>query len=395
MFVAISNEQLGSRLADARKRAELTQAAVADRVGLARTTLVAIEKGERRPSDAELIALADVLGVRVHDLLRPHAVRAGVATLRIRAGIAADDAAAIRNAAAHLRERAARYTELERMLDVARSIAPIDALHTYQRASAASLDPRRDGQDAARAVRALLGLGDEPLHDLEDRLDAGAGLRIFHVELPSTVAAILTWSDELGGCIGLNGAHAPTRRRWALAHELGQFLRSRDTADILELDGSHRRDAGFAEAFAEELLMPMTGVQRRFAEIRRLGTFTPVQLHELTVAFGVSFHAMTTRLEELRLLPPATYDGMLRRSARGRPPVAAALAEPIGYPARYVALAVEAYERELVSERELAEILGVDILTARQIRQRFEIAVDDAHYLAPDHAGADLLTAWA
>jgi DNA-binding XRE family transcriptional regulator len=45
----ISSQQLGERLADARKRAKLNQADVADAIGVARTTLVAIEKGERRP----------------------------------------------------------------------------------------------------------------------------------------------------------------------------------------------------------------------------------------------------------------------------------------------------------------------------------------------------------
>jgi len=54
------SQQLGERLADARKRARLTQAEVAERLGVARTTLVAIEKGERRPSDAELVRLGEI-----------------------------------------------------------------------------------------------------------------------------------------------------------------------------------------------------------------------------------------------------------------------------------------------------------------------------------------------
>ena len=54
----ISSQQLGERLADARKRAKLTQAQLADKLGVARTTLVAIEKGERRPANAELVKLA-------------------------------------------------------------------------------------------------------------------------------------------------------------------------------------------------------------------------------------------------------------------------------------------------------------------------------------------------
>ena len=49
---------LGGRLQEARKACGFTQQAVADHLGMARTTLVAIEKGERRVTPDELIKLA-------------------------------------------------------------------------------------------------------------------------------------------------------------------------------------------------------------------------------------------------------------------------------------------------------------------------------------------------
>src|ERR1700677_2473322 len=65
---------LGARLQDARRSAGLTQQAVADRMEMARTTIVAIEKGERRITPEELIRFAkfyrqhvsDFVGRRVH-----------------------------------------------------------------------------------------------------------------------------------------------------------------------------------------------------------------------------------------------------------------------------------------------------------------------------------------
>ena len=71
----ISSQPRGERLADARKRAKLNQVDVADTIGIARTTLVAIEKGERRPSNEELLQLAEALKTSVHDLLRETLVR--------------------------------------------------------------------------------------------------------------------------------------------------------------------------------------------------------------------------------------------------------------------------------------------------------------------------------
>jgi len=49
---------LGQRLLEARRAAGFTQQAVADQMDMARTTVVAIEKGERRVTAPELVRFA-------------------------------------------------------------------------------------------------------------------------------------------------------------------------------------------------------------------------------------------------------------------------------------------------------------------------------------------------
>ena len=68
---------LGARLQDARRARGLTQQAVADRLGIARTTLVAIEKGERRILPDELIKLAAIYGRPVSEFVAKHVVVEG------------------------------------------------------------------------------------------------------------------------------------------------------------------------------------------------------------------------------------------------------------------------------------------------------------------------------
>lgn len=69
-LTAISPHALGQRLQAARKRRGLTQEEAASAIGVARTTMVAIEKGERRIRANELLQLAQVYGQSVNDLLR-------------------------------------------------------------------------------------------------------------------------------------------------------------------------------------------------------------------------------------------------------------------------------------------------------------------------------------
>jgi Zn-dependent peptidase ImmA (M78 family)/transcriptional regulator with XRE-family HTH domain len=396
----ISSQRLGERLAAARKRAKLTQAHVAEGLGLARTTVVAIEKGERRPSNAELVALTEILGIGIHDLLREGSVVAEASPRLRRIGASRDDAA-VTATVERLRKLGARYVELERLHGLQRRKAPLEALASYRLDEpGASPDARLEGEDAARTVRGMLGLGDEPAVALDDRLESEAGLRIFHLDgLPPSLCAVLVWSEVLGACVAINAAHPHERRRWSLAHELACFLRDREAGDVLETTARPASTSeAFSEAFTKEFLLPATGVHKRFAERCRAGKFTPVDIHAMARAFGVSFVAMTRRLEELRLLPRGTYDRIKQSSlsaeesmVRYDPTVRNPAEQRSKLPDMYVALAISAYDQALLSEMELAEHLETDVVTARFIYQSNNtIALDESMRIAVDLTGADL-----
>lgn len=56
------------RLADIRKERGMRQTDLADRMGVAKTTVSSWETGHRMPGGNELLALAKLLGVKVEDL---------------------------------------------------------------------------------------------------------------------------------------------------------------------------------------------------------------------------------------------------------------------------------------------------------------------------------------
>ena len=73
----IDPKVLGARLAQARKARGMTQQAVADEMEVARTTLVAVEKGERRVTPEELIGLAALYGRPVAEFVSKQVVTTG------------------------------------------------------------------------------------------------------------------------------------------------------------------------------------------------------------------------------------------------------------------------------------------------------------------------------
>lgn len=68
----ISDELLGSRMAQARERLRRTRSDVARNLGISEDALVAMENGEKRPSNNELFKLSKVLAISLHELLGAH-----------------------------------------------------------------------------------------------------------------------------------------------------------------------------------------------------------------------------------------------------------------------------------------------------------------------------------
>lgn len=383
----ISSQQLGDRISQERKRRDVTQADVAAKLGLSRQTFIAIEKGERRPSPEELVKIAETLQVSLHDLLKEHR-SAGEVSPRFRLGLGHwGSEIELRSAVDKLEQLGRCYVELESLLGITRVKAPLESLETYRATSGDQRQSRLAGEDAARTLRGALGLGDSPAPDIAPRLETEAGIRLFHLDLPSSVAGIFIWGDEIGACVAVNRRHPMERRLWTLLHETGHFLRDREAGDVFPTAGPERMDASevFADTFAREFLLPPTGLARRFGEVMRANgsRFTVADIFSLSRAYGVSFQAMCTRLEDLDLLPVGTYDRLKQQKFKVRE-VEAQLClvrprqEATGLPERYVTLALAAYEAEKISEGSLAEYLMTDRVSARGIYlQRRRVRVDD------------------
>jgi Zn-dependent peptidase ImmA (M78 family)/DNA-binding XRE family transcriptional regulator len=360
---------LGTRLQDGRKAAGFTQQAVADAMQFARTTIVAIEKGERRVTATELIGFARLYGRRVSELVSRRAVTESfVPQFRATEREVLEAYADCEESAIELERLAEDYAELERITGTAgtRSYPP-----PYDVGGAGA---EQGAAYVASAERNRLGLGDGPIGNLRERLETDVGLRIFYYRMPSRIAGLFAFNDALGGCVGVNLSHPRDRRNWSLAHEFGHFLMHRYRAEITVLETRRRGHASerAADAFAENFLMPAAGLERRVTEMTMGSSagLTLADIVSLADLYQVSVQALILRLETLRRLPPGIWD---RLKAEGFKPQSAQRllgidANPLltdTLPSRYVALAVEAFRRSELSEGQLARYLRTDRIAAR------------------------------
>lgn len=368
----IDMSRLGELLQQARNKCGITQADAAKAIDVARTTIVAIEKGERRLKPNELIKLARAYGRSVSDFVQPRPVIQPF-EVQFRAAYRRNEAEEnlIKPTILRLEEFCRNYLELEEIME-----APLPQNYP-QEYEVTNMPIEAAAESIANTERQRLGLGDAPIPRLRDVLEQSVGLRIFYLQMPPKYSEAYSYDEKLGGCMAINANHPEERRRWSLAHGYLHFLAHR-RKPVVDFDGQYQRlpeSERLAEAFPKYFLMPTSSLLKQFNDLHRShGKFTPTNLFTLAHYYGVSVESLVYRLEEMALLPSGTWDRLRDRGLKVRQVQQELGLENIAQrndltPIHYQHLAIEALDQGIITEGRFADFLGVDRLEARRIAE--------------------------
>lgn len=381
--------EVGERLRIAREAAKFKQADAAAAVDIARTTLVAIEQGQRRVRIGELQKFAKLYRTSVNALLRTEAVQVDLSPQFRKLGTPIDDA--VEHAAQLLSDLAKAEVELENMLGVKR-------IRNYppERPLLAG-DVRAQAEQDALELRQWLGLGLSPITDIVSLLEMELGVRVYIRRIDGRISGLFAYDDALGACILLNANHPRERRTQTAAHETAHLVSTRRKAEILDGAPTNSREERYATAFARAFLTPARSVMQKFREVTA-GSERLTRRHVIVLAhmFAVSREAMVRRLEELGLTKDGAWDwfqqngGITDDQARqvlgdlpGLDPHKIDADQPTTL--RLGLLAGEAWRRGLLSEGQLARMLHIDRIELRRMFDGLEIEGSEADgALLPD-----------
>lgn len=381
--------EVGERLRLARESARLKQAEAAAALNIARTTLIAIEKGQRRVRLGELQQLAKLYRTSVNALLRKEAIQVDLAPQFRKLGIQLDEAVA--DAAQLLSDLAKAEVELENLLGVKR-VRNYPPERTILHG-----DVRAQAEQDALELRQWLGLGPSPILDIVTLLEMELGVRVYVRRMHGRISGLFAYDDSLGACILLNANHPRERRAQTAAHELAHLVSTRRHAEILDGGSTNSREERYAIAFARAFLTPARSVMQKFREVTA-GSSKLTRRHIIVLGhtFGVSREAMVRRLEELGLTKDGTWDwfeqygGITDEQAHQ---VLGDLPGPDIHKAdadqpttlRLGLLAGEAWRRGLLTEGQLSRMLHVDRIELRRMFDGLEIEGSEADgALLPD-----------
>jgi Zn-dependent peptidase ImmA (M78 family)/DNA-binding XRE family transcriptional regulator len=368
----IDPKLLGERLRVAREGGGITQAQAAGAVDLSRTTLLAIEKGQRKARLKEIQELAKLYGTTANTLLRNEAVCVDISP-RFRK-ITADDDVATAEAARVLSSLVKAEVELENLLGVVRprndpperKLLPGDV----------RLQAEQDAQD----LRNRLGLGISPIPDIISLLEMELGMRVYLRRLDGRISGLFAYDPLAGPCMLLNANHPPSRRNQSAAHECGHYISARNEPEILLTDEHHQsRSEKYANVFGRALMTPSRGVMQKFQEVTA-GSDRFTRRHVIVLAhfFSVSREAIVRRLEELDLVKQGTWEwfqnqgGITDEQAsqvlgieRYGNQLASDADQPVSL--RMGLLVNHVYQQGLLSEGQLSNLLDIDRIELREV----------------------------
>ena len=383
---SLPDSEIGERLRIAREAAGLTQAVAAEKIDVARTTIVAIERGQRRIKTNELQGLCSLYGTSANAILRQEAVHLDMVPRFRKLAQSADDAA--ERAACLLNDLVSAEVELENALGIkrARNYPPERPILPG--------DVRQQAEQDAQELRDWMGLGAGSVLDIVSLLDLQLGIRVYVRPLDGKISGLFAYDEAVGACMLLNAAHPVGRIVQTGAHELGHFNSARRQPEVLtEGELPHSREERYADHFGRCFVTPARAVRQRFAEITAgQSHLTRRHIILLASAFGVAREAIVRRLEELGLAKRGTWDwfqangGITDEQARqglGELPVrGSSLVEAQGaVPPRLALLAREAWKRGFYSEGQLARLLKLDRHEMRELLDGAENEESEANEL--------------
>ncbi|MDO9117585.1 MAG: XRE family transcriptional regulator [Nitrospira sp.] len=376
----LSPAELGERLKVARETANVTQDAGAKAAGIARTTLVAIEKGQRSARIDELQALSRYYNVSVNSLLRRESVHVDLVP-RFRSLSETGDAS-IEQAARMLNDLVRAEVELENILGVQRT-------HNYPpEKSILPGDVRTQAEHDAQNFRNWLGLGEGPVQNLFALMELQLGVRVYSRKLDPKVSGLFAYDDVVGACILINSSHRKDRRIQTGGHELGHFTATRRQPEVYQDEKyENSREERYANAFGRAFLTPARAVMEKFKELTT-GSSHLTRRHIILLAhfFSVSRQAMVMRLENLGLTKKGTWDwfkdngGITDEQARQVLGSAAYDTSSIdtAQSSRLFLLAIDAWKKDLISEGQMSEMLKLGRAQVRELLDEAEAEEDEA-----------------
>lgn len=382
----LSDQEIGRRLRVARENANKSQEDAARAVGKSQVSIDSIERGRCASGIVEIQNLAHFYGRSVNAIIRGSAVHVSLIPRFRRLNKSPSES--VIKAANVLNNLVCAEVELESILGIERKI-------NYPEVKATNAgDIEALGNKHAAELRQWLGVASGPVSDIFSLIERNIGIRLYQRKLSTSISGLFVYDPAVGACILLNTSHSLRSRRYTAAHELGHFIGTRNSPESFERSESFESvEERYADYFGQSFLAPQDCFSKAFHSLSE-GYDRPSRKLVIMLAnkFGVSLKFCVHRLEHLGLVKRGIWDWFLASGGITKKQVKEVLGDAISendfarddseqpIPHRIGLMAWRAWDRDLLSEGQLSELLCLDRVSLRKfldMKHLEENTIDD------------------
>jgi Zn-dependent peptidase ImmA (M78 family)/DNA-binding XRE family transcriptional regulator len=345
---------IGERLHRARKAAGLGLRALADQADLSHTTISKFEKELQKPSSAQLIKLAKILGVRTEYFFRPETLKIEGIEYRKKSTLPQKSLDKIQG---DIFDQAERWHELL-------NLYPQSPTKPFALTAGLPelINDAEQIEALAETVRADWNLGLSCIPDMIDTLES-QGIMVISSSVDSGQKF-----DGLAGKINgmplvvVGASWTGDRQRFTLGHELGHLLLNGRLHESLQGDEEY-----LCHRFAGAFLLPKQTLVEHLGESRHQLDIN--ELYMLKHEFGLSMQGVLFRALNVGIIPHTAFQKMYKLfSLKGW-----RIREPGDqYPAEqtilFKQLVYRALAEDYFTESKAAELLGLSVAKFHQQR---------------------------
>jgi len=345
---------IGERLQRARKAAGFALRTLAEQAELSHTTISKFEKEQQKPSSAQLIKLAKILGVRTEYFFRPQNLKIEGIEYRKKSTLPQKSLDKIQ---ADIFDQAERWHELLNLYPQ----SPIQPF-ALPLGLPEQITDAEQIEALAEIVRAEWNLGLSCIPELIDTLES-QGIMV----ISSTVDSDNKF-DGLAGTVNsmpliVVGANwTGDRQRFTLAHELGHLLLKGRLSNALEAE-----EEKLCNQFAGAFLLPKQTLIEHLGNKRH--QLEPGELYFLKHEFGISMQGVLFRAKQTGIITQSTFERIFMTfSQRGWRKQEPNKSYPSEQTILFKQLVYRALAEDYFTESKAAELLGLSVAKFHQQR---------------------------
>ncbi len=346
---------IGERLQRARKAAGLALRTVAEQADLSHTTVSKFEKELQKPSSAQLIKLAKILGVRTEYFFRPHTLKIDGIEYRKKSTLPQKSLDKIQ---ADIIDQAERWHELL-------ALYPHSPIKTFALPQGLPdlINSAKEIEALAETLRNAWQLGLNCIPELIDTLES-QGIMVISSTVDNDqkfdgLAATINTIPVI--VVGANWTG--DRQRFTLAHELGHLLLKNRLAESLLAD-----EETLCNRFAGAFLLPKQTLIEHLGKNRH--RLEPEELYLLKHEFGLSMQGVLYRALQAEIINQVTFQSICKLfSLKGWRSCEPKQQYPSEQTILFNQLVYRALAEDYFTESKAAELLGLPVFKFHQQRK--------------------------